>query len=178
MRVAIAQRINTENSRVDAVVRSVAADVARSRSCVDSLLENINASIPSFGGSSIFSGLLSSLASQACQLVQSTTENATNQVNSAIGSVGSAIPSVPGIPTGGNSSGSTVGGSGSSVGTPPFIGSTPVIVQPQPGQGGSTGQGSTGQGSSSSGQSGSSNQGSSGQQGSSSIWQQLLNAVF
>lgn len=74
---AISSRISAEQRRVDDVSQSIVADVERSRSCVDGVLENINGVIGNSGDTGIFGGILqsavSSLAGQACQLIQGAT---------------------------------------------------------------------------------------------------------
>ena len=124
VRAAIASRVHTEYGRVDAVPTSVSSDVARSRSCVDAVLDGINQMIPSFGGNSLIGGLLQSLASQGCQLIQSTTTATgavVRDVTGIRGDVGGSVGLPPGL-SGGLGEATNVGSGGARPGvvtTPP-----------------------------------------------------------
>lgn len=86
-----------ELERIDDAEQRIAEAIERSKSCTDSVIQDLNRAIPSFGGGlidSIATVLISNLARSACQLIR----RSEDRVRSSVPAI-PTDPSVLGLPT-------------------------------------------------------------------------------
>lgn len=93
VQVAVQNKKDAQKAAVDMASTNTADAVQKAKSCVDRVIQNVNSTIPTFGGgfiSTVSQILIKNLANDACNVMKKNVAVTTNSVTPSVSTTGAA----------------------------------------------------------------------------------------